>query len=50
MVRKMKELLALKQGDDTCTSMHRSLTAFASMENITWAPMPKRWNVSVMVA
>jgi hypothetical protein len=49
MVRKMKELLALKQGDNRCMSMHRSLTAFASMENITWTLMPKRWNTSVMV-
>jgi hypothetical protein len=32
-----------------CINMHRSLTAFASMENITWTPMPKRWNVSVTV-
>jgi hypothetical protein len=50
MVRKMKELLALKQVMTLCISMHRSLIAFASMENITWTPMPKRWNVSVMVS
>jgi hypothetical protein len=49
MVRKMKELLALKQGDDMCISMHRSLTAFANMGNITWTSMPKRSNISVMV-
>jgi hypothetical protein len=49
MVRKTKELLALKQGDDTVYQYDRSLTAFANMGNITWTPMPKRWNVSVMV-
>jgi hypothetical protein len=48
MVRKMKELLALKQGETLCINMHKSLTISANMENITWTPMPKRWNVSVM--
>jgi hypothetical protein len=48
MVRKMKELLSLKQGDDIVYQYAQKFTISASMENMTWTPMPKRWNVSVM--
>jgi hypothetical protein len=48
MVRKMKELLTLKQGDDIAYQYAQKFNNFVSMENITWTPMPKRWNVFVM--
>jgi hypothetical protein len=41
--------LLLSKETALCINMHRSLTTSASMENITWTLMPKRWNASVMV-
>jgi hypothetical protein len=50
MDRKMRELLALKQGTDTVYQYAQKFNSSASTEDITWTLMPRRWNVSVMVS
>jgi hypothetical protein len=42
MDRKMRELLALKQGSTWCIIMPRSLIAFVNMADITWILMQRR--------
>jgi hypothetical protein len=45
MDRKMRELLALRQGSDT---MYHYAQKFNSMADITWIPMQKRLKCSVI--